>query len=195
MAYELNASNLLNPMMVWSDLGLRALDMTLSSSQDIGENIERLTRASASASVEPVQDVVSRSTASHQSDFAIPSGVALSADLQRSALDLMMQGWMHGWTQWMSTLGSFASLAASLAPSRSRKSQSGVLGTMAKNLLPFADLDSSATRAHSSSRQHGGQRDTKARTASTEHAFASAEPHRRRGASRAKAKPRRSRGT
>jgi hypothetical protein len=163
MAYELNASNLLNPMVVWSDLGLRALDMTVSSSQNISESVDRLTRAGAS--VEPVPAVASTSMVSRQSEFAIPSGVALSADLQRSALDLMMQGWMQGWQQWMSALGTLASIAAGPGPSRSSKRQSDPLGA------------------------------THAEGASLEHAFATSEPKRRRSASRAKAKSRRSRST
>ncbi|HXE48847.1 MAG TPA: hypothetical protein VN663_10775 [Ramlibacter sp.] len=192
MAYELNASNLLNPMMVWSDLGLRALDMTVSSSQNISESVDRLTRAGAS--LEPVQDAASSSAVSRQSDFAIP-GVALSADLQRSALDLMMQGWMQGWTQWMSTLGTFASLAAR-GLGEGLKSRDDALGAM-KAFLPISGPDTPARVSHSASgsRQHGSRRDARAESGSMEHAFASAEPKRRRAGSRAKAKSRRSRST
>ncbi len=186
MAYELNASNLLNPMMVWSDLGLRALDMTVSSSQNITESVDRLTRASA----EPIEDLASSSAVSRQSDFAIPSAVALSADLQRSTFDLMMQGWM----QWVSTIGTFASIAAGLGQTRSPKRQHDPLEAMRKSLLPFMGTGTTDTpaRSASSSRQQVSRRDAHAKI---EHAFASGEPKRRRGTGRAKSKSRRSRSS
>jgi hypothetical protein len=187
MAYELNASNLLNPMMVWSDLGMRALDMTLSSSQNITESVDRLTRAS----VEPVQDVVSTSMVSHQTDHDMPSAVALTTDLQRSTFDMMMQGWL----QWMSTIGTFASIAAGLASNQNLKRQNDALGTMRKSLLPFTGAATAATRSGSSSRQQSGRREARAESGSTEHAFASGEPKRRRSSGRSKSKSRRSRSS
>jgi hypothetical protein len=189
MAYELNASNLLNPMMVWTDLGLRALDMTVSSTQNITESVDRLTRADAS--VEPVEDVASSSRVSRRSDFAIPSAVALSTDLQRATFDMMMQVWL----QWMSTIGTFASTAASLGQSRSPKHQIDPLEAIRKSLLPFmgADLAATPARTASSSRQRSGRHDAHAEV---EHAFASSEPKRRRSTGgRAKSKARRSRSS
>jgi hypothetical protein len=107
-----------------------------------------------------------------------------------------MQGWMHGWIHLMSTLGTFASVAAGgLEPARNSSGQSAALGAMRNSLLPLAGTDTAAARAHpaTASRRHGGRRDIHAVSASTEHAFASAEPKRRRGTSRPKAKSRRSR--
>jgi hypothetical protein len=186
MAYELNASNLLNPMMVWSDLGMRALDMTLSSSQNITESVDRLTRAS----VEPIQDVVSSSTVSRRTDLDMPSAVALSTDLQRSTFDMMMQGWL----QWMSTISTFASIAAGLGQNRNPKRQDP-LTAMRNSLLPFTGGATAATRSGSSSRQQSGRREARAESGSTEHAFASGEPKRRRTTGRSKPKSRRSRSS
>ena len=42
MAKEnIETPNLFNPMMLWTDMGRRALEMTLSSSQNIGDGIDR----------------------------------------------------------------------------------------------------------------------------------------------------------
>jgi len=193
MAYELNASNLLNPMMVWSDLGMRALDMTVASTQNIGESVDRLARAGAGVAVDTAETAASSSTLHGKSGHATPSGVELSAELQRSTLDLMMQGWMQGWTQWMSTLGTFASLAAR-GLGQGLKSRNDALGAM-KAFLPISGPGTPVRLSHSasSSRQPGSRRGTHAESASMEHAFASVEPKRRRSSSRAKAKSRRSR--
>jgi hypothetical protein len=80
----------------------------------------------------------------------------------------MMQGWMQGWLHWMSTLGTFASLAA------------------------VADTPPRQARPASSSRQQGG-RHAAGGSMSMEHALASAEPKRRGRAARTKTKVRRSR--
>jgi hypothetical protein len=173
MAYELNASNLLNPIVVWSDLGLRALDMTVSSTQNISERVDRLTRAGAG--VELAEVTAPSSAVPVAPAFATPSGTALSADLQRSPLDLMMQGWMQGWLHWMSTLGTFASLATGPG-------------------LPFAAAEAAPRQARpaSSSRQQSA-RHAAGGSRSMEHALASAEPKRRGRAARTKTKVRRSR--
>jgi hypothetical protein len=183
-------SVLSNPM-AWADFSMRALEMTLSSSQDIGERMERLTRAGASEeATEAVTAVLSplSPAAPSRSPAAAASRVALASDLQRSTFDLMAQGWV----QWMSMLGSLASLAAGLAfgPGGSRRNLP--LNPLA--LLPGAGaLDVLSPFGSSSRAQVGQQRETRAERTSAEHAHASAEPKRRRTTSRAKSKPRRSR--
>jgi hypothetical protein len=179
-----------NPM-AWADFSMRALEMTLSSTQDIGERMERLTRAGASEeATEAVTSVLSPVAAS-RSPAAAASRVALASDLQRSTFDLMAQGWV----QWMSMLGSLASVAASLAfPGGSRRD----LGMNPLALLPAggAAALNALSPFGSSSRATGQQRGTRSeRSSSAEHAHAHAraEPTRRRTTSRAKSKPRRSR--
>jgi hypothetical protein len=182
MAYELNASNLLNPMMAWSDLGLRALDMTVASTQNITESVDRLTRAGAGA--EPADGAASSFAVQRQADLAIPSAVTLSADLQRSTFDLILQGWL----QWMNTMGGFASMAVDMASSGSRNRRSDPLDAFAKSLLPFAGAGTAA-RLASPSRRQGGRHESH----SMEHAFAAADPKGRRGSGRTKSRTRRSR--
>jgi hypothetical protein len=180
-------SVLSNPM-AWADFSMRALEMTLSSSQDIGERMERLARAGASE--EATEAVVHATAAPSRSPAEAASRVALASDLQRSTFDLMSQGWV----QWMSMLGSFASMAAGLMfpPGGAQR-----LGLNPLALLPAggaAARDALFAFGGSSRSQTGQQRESRAeRTSSAEHAHASAEPKRRRTTSRTKSKPRRSR--
>ena len=180
--------------MTWADFSLRALEMTLSSTQDIGERMERFTRAGASE--EATETAVHAPAAMSRSPAAAASRVALASDLQRSNFDLMAQGWV----QWMSMLGSLASLAAGLAfsPGGSRRNGSRRdLGLNPLALLPAsgaAVLNALSPRASTSRAQSGQQREPRSeRTSSAEHAHASAEPKRRRTTSRPKSKPRRTR--
>ena len=41
MANELNLPNLFNPMSFWTDAGLNALDAAVSSTQNIGDGVDR----------------------------------------------------------------------------------------------------------------------------------------------------------
>jgi hypothetical protein len=179
-------SVLSNPM-AWADFSMRALEMTLSSSQDIGERMERLARAGASE--EATEAVVHTTAAPSRSPAEAASRVALASDLQRSTFDLMAQGWV----QWMSMLGSFASMAAGLMfpPGGAQR-----LGLNPLALLPAgaAALDALSPFGSASRTHTGQQRESRAeRSSSAEHAHASAEPKRRRTTSRPKSKPRRSR--
>lgn len=100
----LNPSNVLNPFMLWTDMSLRALDLTLSSSQNLSEGVDRFTRAEASPGVAE-RATFSFAAPHRESD---PAGMFLATRVQRSMLDFMAQGWI----QWMGTLGSLLSLGA-----------------------------------------------------------------------------------
>ena len=177
--------------MTWADFSLRALEMTLSSSQDIGERMERLTRAGASEeATETVVHAMHGPAALSQSPAAAASRVALASDLQRSTFDLMSQGWV----QWMSMLGSFASLATGLAFGQGGSRPSLALNPLGLLTAGGAWAPETPSRSESSSRAQIGRRQgTDAQRRSAEHAHASAEPKRRRTSSRPKSKPRRSR--
>ena len=49
MADNSNPPNLFNPMMMWADLSLQALDMSWSTMQNMNDGVDRMTRAVASA--------------------------------------------------------------------------------------------------------------------------------------------------
>lgn len=188
MASNFDPSTLMNPVALWTDLGLRAIEMAVSSTQSISEGVDRFARAGAS--VEAAEDAASSSAVSRRTAAATSSGVALAADLQRSTFDLLTRGWL----QWMSALGSVASLAASIAPGGRWMRQSVPLEAMRKALLPAGWADRAGTQPQpgSASRQHEGQRrEVHAESGAMEHALASAESKRRRssGTGRTKAKP------
>ncbi|HWP10634.1 MAG TPA: hypothetical protein VNN06_02340 [Ramlibacter sp.] len=189
MANDFNPSDFFNPMM-WTDLGLRALDMTVSSTQDVSERVDRLTRAGA----EPAEDTASTSADLATETVSVTSnGVALAADLQRTTFDMLTQAWV----QWISTLGRLASLGTGLALGQGSNAGNIPLDAMRMVLLPTGRAGTATAPAQtgSSSRQQGGRQREARASRSMEHAIASAEPKRRRGASKPKAKVRRSRNS
>ncbi|MCM2252941.1 MAG: hypothetical protein NDJ19_11330 [Ramlibacter sp.] len=101
MAPKTESPGLFDPIAYWTDLGLRGLEMTLSSAQSIGEGVERLTRAGASAAA-------SEQVESPAAGAAHPAGSAfeLAAQLQRTTFELMERVWQ----QWMSAFGTLSSL-------------------------------------------------------------------------------------
>lgn len=195
MANNPDPSNLWNPVALWTDIGLRALDMTVNSSQSISESVDRFTRAGAS--VEASEVAASSAAVPRQAASAASSGVALATDLQRSAFDLMVRGWVQS----ISALGDMVSLAASLVtPSWTRGNLP--LETMRRTLLPgsWGEMLPMPSGSGSSSRQQVGQRrQSRAETGPKEHAFASGEAKRRRsnaGTGRSRSRPKaRRRGT
>jgi hypothetical protein len=99
MAKEnIETPNLFNPMILWTDLGMRAWETTLSSSQNISDGVDRLSRANASpeaseTAVAPIE------TISEEPAPAWPAFPDLSLfwQMQRFTMELMTQGWQ----QWM----------------------------------------------------------------------------------------------
>ena len=103
MVKDIETPNLFNPMMLWTDMGMRALEMTLSSSQNIGDGIDRLSRAGASpeaseTAVAPIEEPAP----------ALPAFPDLNLfwQMQRATIELMTQGWQ----QWMNAIGMFGLL-------------------------------------------------------------------------------------
>jgi hypothetical protein len=195
MANDLNQSLFFNPMALWTDLGMRALDTTVSTTQEISDRVDRVTRAAANAQVP--EPAVSISAVSDRSASAVSSGLEMAANLQRSTFDLMTRGWL----QWISALGNLASLAVDLGPGRSSSRRNLALDATRAALLPFGGLpfggaESLGAQAESKSSSHrqSGRREAR-EIGSMEHAHAAAEPKRRRTTARAKPKARRSRRT
>jgi len=186
MAKDIETPHLFNPMMLWTDLGMRALEMTLSSSQNIGDGIDRLSRAGASpeaseAAVNPI------ATSSEEPAPAWPAFPDLNfvLQMQRTTLDLMTQGWQ----QWMNTFGTLASFGAGRSFAETAR-QNPMLNAMQEMLLRNTD-ETSATRAAPNvysrapaARKREEDADEK------EHAVGAAEAKRRSRTGRAKPKAR-----
>ena len=189
MATNLNPpdlSKLFNPMMLWTDMSMRALEMTLSSSQTIGDRLDRLTRAGANTQVqEAAAKVLSGPGGRDRSGFAPSSGLALAAQMQRAGLELMTQAWQ----QWMSGLGTLTALGVG-RPLAETVRQNPLLTARPEFASRSTDQVGAvaAARGSSSSGHGGSSRETRAEE--MEHAFAKAGPKRRGGAGRAKSKAR-----
>ncbi len=103
MTEHLHPSILSNPMLLMADLGLRALDLTVSSSHQLRDGVDRYTRAAASR--QPAQQGARWIFAATDSSAA-PAPAATSSNA--ATLDPLTRGWV----QWMATMGAVASLGA-----------------------------------------------------------------------------------
>jgi hypothetical protein len=182
---NIETPNLFNPMMLWTDLGMRAWETTLSSSQNISDGIDRLSRAGASpeaseTAVAPIE------TISEEPAPALPAIPDLSVfwQMQRFTMELMAQGWQ----QWINTLGSLALLGAGRTFAETAR-QNPMLNAMQEVLLQRSDETDAARPTVPSRTSDGRKRERHADD--LEHAVAAAETKRRSRASRTKARSRR----
>lgn len=106
MTNETETPNLFNPFVLWADLGMRAAEMAVASTQNITEGADRVTRAVAGTEAGEIVDATS------SSDWPASAWPAAGwegiASMQRLAWDLMAQNWMR----WMSTAGNLVSASA-----------------------------------------------------------------------------------
>ena len=190
MATHLNPPDdlpkLFNPMMLWTDMSMRALEMTLSSSQTMGDRLDRLTRAGANTEVqEAAAKVLSGPGDRDRSGFAPSSGLALAAQMQRAGLELMTQVWQ----QWMSGLGTLTALGVG-RPVAEAVRQLPLLTARPEFASRSTDQTAIVPAARGGSSGGQGGRAREKRAEEMEHAFAKAGPKRRSGAGRAKSKAR-----
>ena len=130
MAKEnIETPNLFNPMMLWTDMGRRALEMTLSSSQNIGDGIDR-------------------ETISQEPPPALPvfPDLNLFWQIQRANIELMTQGWQ----QWMNAIGMFGLLGGGGAFSETAR-QNPMLNAMQEVLRRNTDETATTPKARSRS--------------------------------------------
>ena len=174
MATNLDSPKIFNPMMLWTDLGLRALETTLASSQNVSDGLDRLTRAGANADATEQAESSDNTTSMPDGQVALP-GLELAGQMQRATFELMTQAWQ----QWLSTLGTLASLGAGRSFNETVTSQNPWLNAMRQGLQTVSTAP--AAVADSVTRNT-------ART--TERAQAAAEPKKPRRASRTRSKSR-----
>lgn len=191
MSKDLDSPNLFNPMMFWTDLSMRALEMTLSSTQNISDGVDRLARASASPEATEILTSSSssgRAAANEAVTAATPPALAFAAQMQRTTFDLLTQGWQN----WMNTVSALISLGAGRSFGETVARQNPLLNAMRESIQSGHEAQKAITRAASSSLQQSGRRERHADA--TEHGHAAAEPKRRSrgssGSSRAKPKAR-----
>ena len=185
MPKDLDTPNLFNPMMLWTDLGMRTLEMAVSSSQNIGDGLDRLARAGASPEASEAA-VTPRATLGQGPALAANPGLGLAAQMQRTTFDLMTQSWQ----QWMNAFAALASLGAGRS-FRETARQNPLLHAMQEGLESASTGEIAMTRARTDrSSQPSTGRQRARHVGASEHAFAAAEPKRRSRAGRAKPKAR-----
>jgi len=112
MTNEPDANNLFNPFMLWTDLGMRAAEAAVASTQSMTEGADRLTRAAANAEIPDANDEAS-STGDNTSTWAT-AGLGGMADMQRMMWEMTTRSWM----QWMSMAGNLMSAGAGVGLAR-----------------------------------------------------------------------------
>jgi hypothetical protein len=102
--------SLFNPFTLWTDLGMRAAEMAVASTQNLTEGADRVTRAVAGTEAEEIATQAPDTPAGGWP----AANLASFAEMQRAAWDLMAQSWLR----WMSTANSLMSASAGqgLAP-------------------------------------------------------------------------------
>jgi hypothetical protein len=177
---NINAANLFNPMSFWTDVSLSALDRTLSSTQNISDGVDRLTRAGAAASVETAtpQAPAGRSATPGNAGLPADMGMELALRMQRSTFELVIQGWQ----QWMAALGTLASLGAGSTFRDTVERQNPWLKSMRESLSGQAQAGAARTvSAGSSRRPNGDAREGHGERDTMEHAAATTGARRPRG--------------
>lgn len=185
MTNQLFPADLNNPVTRWADSTLRVMDATLSSAQSVGDGIDRVTRAAASAPVSAAAVPAAESVGETASPGLV--SLTLAVALQRSALDLMTKGWL----QWMSMMGTVAGAAA-------RRLEAPVGETPAAKTASrrgSAGADAPATSHRASGSRTTRKQQEPAGHIGGEHAFAQSEPKGKRGTKKAAAAKKRARAS
>jgi hypothetical protein len=164
MTNEPDARGTFNPFLLWTDMGLRATEMTLASLQNMTEGADRLTRAGASAEVEePVQD----------------DGLGGMGGMQRLMWDLMTQNWLR----WASAFGSLLSASAGVGLARKVAGQENPLNAVRDSLRPASWGEKPATGTETGALDYPAERRAgHAPADDSQHARASDGPRPRRKA-------------
>jgi hypothetical protein len=176
MAYDRSTSTLFNPLLAWADLGMRAAEMTVASSQNIGDAVDRITRAGAS--VDAPQTGAPSDPMPRAQRAALPATLGQLGDLQRTLFELATQGWVR----WMSGLGTLASLPAGVRMARSVARQDNPLEAVRTSLRPAGWGEKPATERQVGSLTYPSQRKRRDGTSDMQHAIASGEAKPRRKA-------------
>ena len=140
MAKDIETPNLFNPMMLWADMGMRAVEMTLSSPPTTGDGIDRPSRTGGRKAA-PVE------TVSQDPARALPAfpDLSLFLQMQRATFDLMTQGWQ----QWMNTFVTLSSFGMGHSFAETAR-QNPMLNAMQGLLMQAADETVRQARSRSS---------------------------------------------
>jgi hypothetical protein len=169
-------SKLFNPFLAWADLGLRAAEMTLASSQNIGDAVDRITRAGAG--VQPEEIIAQPSAPPRPRRAAPPAAFADVTSLQRTMFELFTENWVR----WMSAWGTLAALPAGVGLARTVAKRGNPLEAVRSSLRPTVWGEKPATRANTGAMTYPAQRRRADSTTDMQPALASGEGKPRRKA-------------
>ena len=178
MANDLSTSKLFNPLVAWADLGLRAAEMTVASTQNINDAFDRATRAGASAEPSDITIADTSSRPASTSRAALPATLGPIGDFHRTVFELITQGWLR----WMSALGTLASLPAGIEMTRKVGRQDNPLEAVRASLRPAGWGEKPATERQTGSLTYPRDRKRRDGTTDMQHALASGEGKPRRKA-------------
>jgi hypothetical protein len=176
MANDRSDPNLFNPLLAWADLSMRAAEMTLASSQNIGDAVDRMTRAGASA--EPAEIATPSFAAPDTRRTALPANLGPIGNLHRTLFDFATEAWVR----WMSALGTVASLPAGVGLATKVAKQRNPLEAVRTSLRPAGWGEKPATERQAGSLTYPSQRRRADSISDMQHALASGEAKPRRKA-------------
>lgn len=125
MTNEPDASNLFNPFMLWTDLGMRAAEAAVASTQNMTDGADRLTRAAAGAQADADDEGPGESANTWAS-----ASLGGMAGMQRMMWEMTTRSWM----QWMSMAGNLMSAGAGVGLARTIAHQPNPLKVVHDNV-------------------------------------------------------------
>jgi len=117
MTNEPDARVLFNPFVLWTDLGMRAAEAAVASTQNMTEGADRLARAVAGAEAAATGEPTPAGDG--DANAWMTGGLDGLASMQRLVWDLTT----HNWMQWMSAVGNFMSAGAGVGLARKSAGQ------------------------------------------------------------------------
>jgi len=152
MTNDRSASSLFSPILAWFDLGMRAAEMTVASSQNINDAVDRITRAGAS--VESDENGTISTVAWDAPAARVPATLGSVGDFHRRVFEFTTETWVR----WMSALGTVAALPAGIGLARTVAKRANPLEAVRTSLRPSAWGEKPAAERHVGSLTYPSQR-------------------------------------
>jgi hypothetical protein len=157
MARNTASAPMFNPLMLpWTDLGLRALDTWMASSQNVGEQVDRAARKTAAESAETLTEETS-----HATEPFTAAALASFSQMQLAGWQWMAQAWQ----QWFNTVAAFNPLRLQQdSAAVDRQAKATLLNALPGPIVPVAPARA-IVRAdeNTQEREHAAAAETRSR--------------------------------
>jgi hypothetical protein len=184
MTNDRSTSPLFSPLFAWFDLGMRAAEMTVASSQNINDAVDRIARAGAS--VQSDETGATSFVAWDAPVARVPATLGRVGDFHRRIFELTTESWVR----WMSALGTVASLPAGVGLARTVARRDNPLEAVRTSLRPSTWGEKPATERHVGSLTYPSQQRRRDSTLDMQHALADEGKARRKTTAKHKRAPR-----